>query len=210
MSVSIICLWSPLTCKYVSPLQVKYCILFNLYVLRPVFVARVRENCFPPKPRGRFLIIPRHVTTCNGMHADRLPSADPWCFRGWLRWKQNREVLKSCANSRQFDWLSITRRGKVLAAYLQGQSSPTGRTHGPDKSPDFFFSYGWRWGRHVTAALALKDCSAAAGCLGTWRAATFLPCSWKHSKRHHYHCLHAQLGSATGPVPVSVTWMREI
>lgn len=53
---------------------------------------------------------------------------------------------------------------EVSAAYLQGQSSPTGWTHGPDKSPDF---YGWCRGRLVTVALALKDCSAAAGRLGT-------------------------------------------
>lgn len=52
----------------------------------------------------------------------------------------------------------------MSAAYLQGQSSPTGRAHGPDKSPDV---YGWCRGRHVAVALAPEDCSAAAGRLGT-------------------------------------------
>lgn len=35
----------------------------------------------------------------------------------------------------------------MLVAYLQGQASPAGRTHGPDKSPDF---YGWCGGAGVS------------------------------------------------------------
>lgn len=78
-----------------------------------------------------------HVTTCNGMHTDDLPSADPWWFHGRLRWKRNRKGSEPHADSRLFGRLPITGRGKVLAAYSQGQSSPTGRTRGSDKSPDF-------------------------------------------------------------------------
>lgn len=39
-------------------------------------------------------------------------------------------------------WLPVyCEQREVSAAYLQGQSSPTGRTHGPHKSPDFFFFF---------------------------------------------------------------------
>lgn len=40
----------------------------------------------------------------------------------------------------QIGWLSITGTAKVSLAYLCGQSSPTGQTHGPDKSPVFMGS----------------------------------------------------------------------
>lgn len=59
---------------------------------------------------------------------------------------------------------SITGRGKVLVAYLQGQSSPAGRTHGPDKSPDF---YGWCGGGAGVSPRLGEERSAAAGRLGT-------------------------------------------
>lgn len=146
------------------------------------------------------------MTTCNGMHADRLPSADPWCFQGRLRWKQNREVLKSCANSRQFDWLSITRRGKVLAAYLQGQSSPTGRTHGPDKSPDFFFFF-FLWVALGQACHRGSGSQRPLSCRGASRdltschiAAVFVKAQQKTSLPLSACSMHA----------VSVMWMREI
>lgn len=46
------------------------------------------------------------------MHANCLPSADPCWFQVWLRWKRNRKVSKSRANSRQFGCLSIASRGR--------------------------------------------------------------------------------------------------
>lgn len=110
-------------------------------------------------------------------------------FQVRLRWK--RDGFKITCKFREI-WLPFCcEQREVSAACLQGQGSPTGRTHGPDKSPDF---YGWHRGGRVTAALPLKDGSAAAGRLGTWRAATALLRLWKHSERHHYHSLHSQLG----------------
>lgn len=86
--------------------------MYSVYlcVLRPAFASWMRKN--PQKPRGRLLMFLKHVTTCNGMHADWLPSADPWWFQVWLRWKRNRKVSKSRANSRQFGCLSSASRAR--------------------------------------------------------------------------------------------------
>lgn len=86
--------------------------MYSVYlcVLRPAFASWMRKN--PQKPRGRLLMFLKHVTTCNGMHADWLPSADPWWFQVWLGWKRNRKVSKSRANSRQFGCLSSASRAR--------------------------------------------------------------------------------------------------
>lgn len=53
--------------------------------------------------------------------------------------------------TRQIGWLSIMGPAKVSLAYLRGQSSPTGQTHGPDKSPVFMggaavsMQLSWLW-----------------------------------------------------------------
>lgn len=174
--------------------------MYSVYlcVLRPAFASWMRKN--PQKPRGRLLMFLKHVTTCNGMHADWLPSADPWWFQVWLRWKRNRKVSKSRANSRQFGCLSSASRARCQQYTCRVRAHQRGG-HMVQINHLIFFFFGWCRGRHVTVALALNDCSAAAGRLGTWRAATVLLRLWKRSKRHHYHRLHSHLGSAFGPVP---------
>lgn len=200
MSFSVISL-SRAHMQILSSLQVKYCVC--LCVLRPVFAAWMREKRFPLKPRGRFLIILKHVTTCNGMHTDRLPSADAWWFQGWLRWKRNRKVSTSHANSRQFSFL-LQGEGRCWWHSCRVRA-PQQCGHMVQINHLIFMGGAGGGGRRVTAARGGR--SAAAGRLGTWRAATLLLRLWKHSRRHHYHCLRSQLGSATGPALLSVMWI---
>lgn len=112
------------------------------------------------------------AVTPDGLGMSNIP-AQYWAF-------------KILCITRQIGWLSIMGTAKVSLAYLQGQSSPTDQTHGPDKSP----VYGRCSSKHATV-VAPNDSSAAAGCLGAWWAATLQSWFWKHSKRHHHYCLCA-------------------
>lgn len=63
------------------------------------------------------------AVTPDGLGMSNIP-AQYWAF-------------KILCITRQIGWRSIMGTAKVSLAYLQGQSSPTDQTHGPDKSPVF-------------------------------------------------------------------------
>lgn len=169
----------------------------SVYLYRPAFASWIRKvHC--TKPRVRLLIFLKQVTTCNRMHANWPPSADPWWFKVWLRWEWNRKVSKSHANSRQFGCLAIANRGRCLQHACRVRAHQQGG-HMVSINHQIFLG--------AAGAGMSPRRSAAAGRLRAWRAATALLRLWKHSKRHHYHCLHSRLGPAFGPVPLSVMWI---